>query len=268
MLAHAFGPVDAWPDQDLVGFSNDLDVDITMAAYSSGLFPMPLHESGFGGMCWWSPMNRGVIELSALRVHRSLRKMAKHYTTTVDTAFDRVILACADPHRPGGWIDDEITRVYTELFGRGIVHSVETWDPEGRLVGGLYGVSMGGLFAGESMFHDPEAGRDASKVALVRLAGILGASTGTGLTSEDMAPATPAGSLVGAQLSGPGGAGALLDVQWLTPHLATMGAVEIPRRRYLHLLGAALDRPGAVWPTADDSRRRGYGVLPEGIGHG
>lgn len=239
MLDHAFGLVEGWPDQDLVGFSTDFDVDITMAGYASGLFPMPLHESGFEGMCWWSPLKRGIIEPSALVVRRSLRKTARHYATTVDTAFERVIAACGDPRRPGGWIDEQITRVYTALFEAGRVHSVETWDHEGRLVGGLYGVAMGGLFAGESMFHDPEHGRDASKVALVRLMSVLVAGGGR----------TP-----------------LLDVQWLTPHLASLGATEISRRHYLELLDAALDAPEVPWPREADSRRRGYGDWPPSKG--
>ncbi|MFZ2624057.1 MAG: leucyl/phenylalanyl-tRNA--protein transferase [Propionibacterium sp.] len=235
MLDHAFGPVEGWPDQDLVGLSASLDVDITLAGYASGLFPMPLHESDFEGMCWWSPVKRGVIEPSALLVRRSLRKTAQHYETTVDTAFERVIDACADPRRPGGWIDEQITDVYTALFRAGRGHSVETWDHEGRLVGGLYGVSMGGLFAGESMFHDPEHGRDASKVALVRLMGLL----------VDGGRRNP-----------------LLDVQWVTSHLASLGATEISRTHYLDLLDAALEAPELDWPDGADSRRRGYGQWP------
>lgn len=235
MLDHAFGPVEGWPDQDLIGFSTSLDVDITVAGYASGLFPMPLHESDFEGMCWWSPLRRGIIEPRALIVRRSLRKTAKHYATTIDTAFDRVIAACADPRRPGGWIDEQITAVYTRLFEDGMAHSVETWDEDGHLVGGLYGVAMGGLFAGESMFHDPQRGRDASKVALVRLMG---------------------------QLVDDGEREPLLDVQWVTGHLASLGATEMSRERYLDRLAEALEAPDTHWPGDEDSRRRGYGEWP------
>jgi leucyl/phenylalanyl-tRNA--protein transferase len=148
--------------------------------------------------------------------------------TTVDAAFALVLAACGAPSRPDGWIDARIGAVYTRLFEAGFVHSVETWDTTGRLVGGLYGVSLGGLFAGESMFHDARFGRDASKVALMRLVSQLCArADGT----------------------------ALLDVQWVTPHLASLGAYEIGRDEYLARLSAALERPDTVWPLAAQSRR-------------
>lgn len=230
MLAHIFGPEESWPHQDLIGFSEEFDAGLVMAAYSSGVFPMPLNDSGFSGqMGWWSPVRRGVIELDRLRVSRSLRKMAKRYLTSVDVAFDQVIRHCADPSRPYGWIDEDIVKVYTQLHESGQVHSVETWDDEGRLVGGLYGVSLGGLFAGESMFHDPELGRDASKVAMLRLV-------------EELR-ARPDHT-------------ALLDVQWLTDHLASLGATRISRREYLRRLSVALDRPDTKWPVPRESLRR------------
>ncbi|CEG98524.1 leucyl/phenylalanyl-tRNA--protein transferase [Propionibacterium freudenreichii] len=173
MLAHVFGLEADWPGQDLVGFTDTIDTELTLAAYASGLFPMPLHESDFHGMGWWSPVRRAILPLGALRVSHSLRQALNHYRTSVDTAFEQVLAGCADPKRPDGWIDQDVVAVYTQLFERGVAHSVETWDDEGRLVGGLYGVGMRGLFAGESMFHDPEHGRDASKVALVRLVDTL-----------------------------------------------------------------------------------------------
>ena len=223
MLSHVFGPEASWPGQDLVGFTEDIDADLTMAAYASGLFPMPLHESDFHGMGWWSPVRRGIIPTRNLRVSHSLRQALRRYRTTVDTSFPEVLAGCADPRRPGSWIDHDVVDIYTELFERGLVHSVETWDDEGRLVGGLYGVSLHGLFAGESMFHDPALGRDASKVALVRLVDTLTAC------HDDAA---------------------LLDTQWLTPHLASLGGVEIPRHRYLELLDRALEAPETQWPSA------------------
>jgi leucyl/phenylalanyl-tRNA--protein transferase len=130
----------------------------------------------------------------------------------VDTAFDAVIRACGDPSRDSGWIDDEIVDAYTELHELGWAHSVETWQ-DGRLVGGLYGVSIGGLFAGESMFHRVT---DASKVALVGLVDLL---------RDEHADRR------------------LLDVQWSTPHLASLGVVEIRRSTYLDLLKDALEVP-------------------------
>lgn len=217
-----FGEPEQWPAQDLIGFSEEFDAALVSEAYRAGVFPMPLHDSGFGQMGWWSPIRRGILTLDGLRVTRSLRQSVRRYTTSVDQAFEQVLAACADPARPYGWIDSEIARVYTELHAAGRVHSVETWDAEGRLVGGLYGVSQGGLFAGESMFHDPVHGRDASKVALVALAEVL---------ADDYAE------------------GRVIDVQWLTPHLAGLGAIEIDRDEYLALLEEALGLPEPRWPT-------------------
>lgn len=220
MLAHVFGPWTQWPEQDLIAFSDEFNEELALAAYCSGIFPMPLHETGFDGqMGWWSPMERGVLPLRGLRVARSLRKMTARYTTTVDAAFPQVLAGCSDPDRPDGWIDDEIREVYLRLHAQGVVHSVETWDDQGRLVGGLYGVALGGLFAGESMFHHPELGRDASKVALLRLVAEL---------RRDGAPR-------------------LLDVQWRTDHLASLGVVEVGRVAYLSLLDGALELPPLDW---------------------
>jgi len=229
MLSMLFGSPDSWPDQDLVGRSPWFDAGLALEAYRCGVFPMPIDVLG-DDMGWWSPVRRGVIELSALRVSHSLAQSAKRYVTTVDAAFDLVLAGCADPARPDGWIDARVSAVYTRLFEAGFVHSVETWDADGRLVGGLYGVSLGGLFAGESMFHDPRLGRDASKVALLRLADVL--------------RARPSGH-------------ALLDVQWVTPHLASLGATEISRGAYLARLPDALEEPDTVWPLPAQSRRGG-----------
>ena len=214
--AGRFGPPSGWPDDDLVAVSHDIDLDLTLAAYGSGVFPMPLQP---GLMGWWSPVDRGVLPLEALRVPRSLRKMLPRYEIRVDTAFAEVLARCADPRRPHGWIDEDIGRVYRALHARGVVHSVEAWSGD-ELVGGLYGVSLGGLFAGESMFHDPERGRDASKAALVALVDLLRAD---------------------------GVQGRLLDVQWRTDHLASLGVVEVPRGDYLARLRGALMLPPPLW---------------------
>jgi len=222
--AGPFGPPQGWPDDDLVAMSHDIDVDLTLAAYASGVFPMPLQP---GLMGWWSPVERGVLPLDALRVPRSLRKMLPRYEIRVDTAFAAVLAACADPRRPHGWIDTDISRIYLELHARGVVHSVEAWAGD-ELVGGLYGVSLGGLFAGESMFHDPVRGRDASKAALVALVDLLRG----GDNSEAL---------------GDGGEGRLLDVQWRTDHLASLGVVEVERGDYLARLRRALTLPTPDW---------------------
>jgi leucyl/phenylalanyl-tRNA--protein transferase len=195
--------------------SEVFDAELVLTAYRHGVFPMPTG----GAMGWYSPVFRGILPLDGLRVTRSLRKSAKHYAVRVDTAFDAVLDACADPTRPHGWIDDDVRRIYTELHRAGIVHSVEAWTPDGQLAGGLYGVSLGGLFAGESMFHDPEIGRDASKVALIGLVERLAAD----------------------------GRPRLLDVQWQTPHLASLGAIEIERAEYLARLEQALPMPAPDW---------------------
>ncbi|MFP5283578.1 MAG: leucyl/phenylalanyl-tRNA--protein transferase, partial [Actinomycetes bacterium] len=146
--------------------------------------------------------------------------MLPRYEVRVDTAFDAVLAGCADPRRAGGWIDGQVAAVYRQLHLEGMVHSVEAWTRDGRLAGGLYGVSIGGLFAGESMFHRPDIGRDASKVALVALVERLRAG---------------------------GEADRLLDVQWATPHLTSLGVTEIPRVEYLRRLERALSRPSPPW---------------------
>jgi leucyl/phenylalanyl-tRNA--protein transferase len=172
-------------------------------------------------------LRRGILPLDGLRVPRSLRKMANRYEIRVDTAFDEVLARCGDPRRTGSWIDHGIVEVYTELHHAGVVHSVEAWTPAGQLAGGLYGVSLGGLFAGESMFHDPEVGRDASKVALIALVQILTAA---------------------------GPEHRLLDVQWQTPHLETLGVIEIGRTQYLSELKRALTVPAPSWTAPSGLR--------------
>ena len=168
-------------------------------------------------LAWWSPDPRGIIPLDGLRVTRSMRQSAKRFEIRIDTAFDQVVTRCADPHRSGGWITDDVEAAYTRLHELGWAHSVEAWTQDGRLAGGLYGVAIGGLFAGESMFHVQFGwGRDASKVALMALVDVL---------VDDGVPDR------------------LLDVQWLTPHLSRLGAMEISRDEYLRHLRSALMRP-------------------------
>jgi len=195
-------------DGDVVGVGADLEPGTVLAAYRAGIFPMPSDNM----LVWWSPDPRGILPLDGLRVSRSLRKSVRQFEIRVDTAFAEVVDACADPSRPHGWISADIRHAYLRLHHLGWAHSVEAWSVEtGELAGGLYGIATGGLFAGESMFHRE---RDASKAALVALVSML----------RD-------------------GGASLLDVQWLTPHLASLGAVEVSRDRYLELLAAALDRP-------------------------
>jgi leucyl/phenylalanyl-tRNA--protein transferase len=207
-------PEDA--EDDLVGIGADLAPGTLLAAYRAGIFPMP--ENGVRPpMHWFSPVQRGIVPLDGLLVSRSLRRATRDYEIRVDTAFDAVVEACGDPRREAGWITRDIAAAYSELHRLGWAHSVEAWR-DGELAGGLYGVGIGGLFAGESMFHRT---RDASKVALVGLVSLL---------------------------SSDGVAGRLLDVQWVTPHLASLGAVEVPRAAYLRLLSRALPLPEPAWP--------------------
>ena len=219
VMASPFGPPATWRQDDLIGVSREFDADLTLAAYAAGVFPMPAPARLMG---WYSPLHRGVLPLDGLKVSRSLRKMVNRYQVRIDTAFTAVLDGCADRRRPNGWIDRRVRRVYTELHERGLVHSVEAWTPDGELAGGLYGVSLGGLFAGESMFHRPDLGRDASKVALIGLVELLTAA---------------------------GADGRLVDVQWVTPHLASLGVVELPRTAYLARLEAALRVPAPDWPA-------------------
>lgn len=202
-------PARAEPGEDLIAVGADLEPGTLLAAYRRGLFPMPVDpHRRRSAIAWYSPDPRGIVPLDALRVTRSMRRSRRRFDIRMDTAFDVVVKRCGDPARPGRWINDQIVSAYTALFELGWAHSIETFVDD-RLVGGLYGVRIGGLFAGESMFHDET---DASKVALVALVEWL---TSTG--------------------------GCLLDVQWATEHLASLGAVSIPRLDYLAMLATVVD---------------------------
>lgn len=204
-----FPPPSAADAQGIVGIGADLEPGTMLAAYRSGLFPMRITLGG--PLAWWSPDPRGILPLDGLHVSRSLRRASRRFSITVDTAFRSVMEACADPIRPHGWIDATFLDAYCELHRLGWAHSVEVWSVDDQLVGGVYGIAIGGFFAGESMFH---RATDASKVALLALVERLVS-----------------------------GGGALFDVQWTTDHLASLGAVDVDRERYLELLADALARP-------------------------
>ncbi len=184
--------------------------ELLVSAYTSGWFPMAVDD---GEIRWYSPDPRGIIPLESFRVPTRLGRVIRAGTFQIELnrAFDAVIRACAETDRrdgdPGTWIDREIIDSYVELHRLGFAHSVEAWQ-DGRLVGGLYGVALGGAFFGESMFHSKT---DGSKVALAALVEHLRAR----------------GFL-------------LLDIQWVTPHLEQFGAVEIPRPTYLEMLEEAI----------------------------
>jgi leucyl/phenylalanyl-tRNA--protein transferase len=202
-------PRDAHPSGLLAG-GGDLAPGTILAAYRAGIFPWP---DASGALFWWSPDPRAILPLDGMHVARRLRRTQRRGTfrVTTDTAYAEVIAACAD--RPGGtWITPSIHAAYTHLHALGWGHSVEVWEGA-TLVGGVYGVAIGGFFAAESMFH---RARDASKIALAALV--------ERLRSHGFA---------------------LLDVQLRTPHLTSLGAVEIPRAEYLARLAAATSRPAA-----------------------
>jgi leucyl/phenylalanyl-tRNA--protein transferase len=201
-------PADA-DAEGVVGIGADLEPGTVLAGYRSGLFPMRVTLGG--PLAWWSPDPRGILPLDGLYVSRSLRRASRRFSVTIDGAFRSVMEACADPTRPHGWIDASFVDAYCELHRLGWAHSVEVWSAGGELVGGVYGIAIGGFFAGESMFHRVT---DASKVALMALVERLVA-----------------------------GGGALFDVQWTTDHLTSLGAVDIDRGRYLELLAEASGRP-------------------------
>jgi len=205
----AFPPASRWPDGDLIAVGGDLEPATLIAAYRAGIFPM-IVEAPESVLAWWSPDPHGILPLEHLRVTRSLRQSAKRYEVRVDTCFTDVIRHCADPSREKAWITKEFVAAYTELHRLGWAHSVEVFDREGNIAGGLYGVRVNGYFAGESMFHMQ---RDASKVALMALVQLM---RETGMT--------------------------LLDVQWQTEHLESLGAREVGRREYLALLRDALEK--------------------------
>jgi leucyl/phenylalanyl-tRNA---protein transferase len=187
-----------------------LTPEILLAAYAAGIFPMG-ESADDPELFWVDPRRRGILPLDAFHVPRRLRRIVRRggFEIRCDTAFEEVIRSCAEAteKRPNTWINDEIVRLYAGLFARGAAHSVEAWR-DGTLVGGLYGISIGAAFFGESMFSRAS---DASKVALVHLAARL-------------------------RLGGY----RLLDTQFLTPHLAQFGGIEITRAHYHRLLGEAL----------------------------
>ena len=196
------------PGEDLVAVGADLEPGTLLAAYRAGLFPMPIDpDRRRSKMAWFSPDPRGIIPVDGVHVSRSLKRSMRRFEVRMDTRFADVVRACGDPARPGRWISRAIADAYTELFELGWGHSVEVYADH-ELVGGLYGLRIERFFAGEAMFH---TATDASKTALVALADWLGAE---GIE--------------------------LFDVQWVTDHLASLGAVAVPRPEYLRRLHAAI----------------------------
>lgn len=200
-------------ENGLVALGGRLEPDLLLSAYRAGIFPW----SSDPVVTWWSPDPRAIFDLASYRPHRSVRQSIRNngWTFTVDRDFAEVMRACAEstPERQGTWITDDFIASYSELHRRGYAHSVEVWAGN-ELIGGLYGVAIGGFFGGESMFHRKT---DASKAAVAHLVERLNA-----------------------------GGFRLLDAQVPTPHLERLGAVSISRREYLQRLRVALEVPARL----------------------
>ncbi len=205
--------------------ASQLDPETLLKAYAIGVFPMADARDA-PDIYWVEPKKRGILPLDQFRLSRSLAKVLKseRFETTVDAAFGRVVTACAESvaDRPSTWINQQIGDAVQRLHEMGVAHSVETWR-DGVLVGGLYGIRLGRAFFGESMFSRET---DASKVALAHLVARMRA-----------------------------GGFSLLDCQFITPHLASLGAIEIERSQYERLLGDALttDRPAGDFQAYSSS---------------
>ena len=197
-----------WPK--LTKFGSTGDPEVLLTAYRTGLFPMPYEidgqESAIG---WWSPEPRAVFYPDEIHISNSMKSAMNKFKVTVDVDFEAVIRACGNPERESGWINEDVVSAFTSLHISGVAHSIEVWDLDGKLAGGLYGLELGGLFAGESMFHSTT---NASKVALIHLAGLLN-----------------------------DGLGRVIDTQWMTDHLKSMGAKPINRREYCQKLPKLLE---------------------------
>jgi len=206
-----FLPHSEWPpDEEVVAIGADLEPDTVLYAYAHGMFPMYVDKKS-RMLGWWSPFERGVFPLDGFHISRSMRNSAQHFVCTINVAFVRVMQECATARTDGNWINQEFINAYTVLHEMGHAHSVEVWNKKGELVGGLYGLRINGFFAGESMFHRET---DASKVALMHLVDLM--------------------NLDGMQL---------LDTQWNTDHLSSLGCTSVPRPEYLALLAKAIVPP-------------------------
>jgi len=213
-----------------------LTADILLQAYAAGIFPMA-EGADDPDLFWVDPTRRGILPLDAFHVPRRLQRVLRRgeFTVRCDSAFGAVLRGCAasSETRPSTWINDEIVRLYSALHVRGAAHSVECWLGD-ELAGGLYGVSLGAAFFGESMFSRVT---DASKVALVHLVARL-------------------------RLGGY----RLLDTQFVTPHLARFGAIEVTRARYHRLLAEALRHRAVFPPDLPGASGAGPGAGPGGAG--
>lgn len=203
-------PSIVWPK--LTEFGSNWEPETLLSAYRVGLFPMPYEIDGMeSAIGWWSPFSRAVFYPGQIYISTSLKSATKKFNVTVNQDFEAVIRACGNPERESGWINEDVVSAFITLHQMGVAHSIEVWDGTGALVGGLYGLELGGVFAGESMFHIT---KNASKVALAHLGDLLN-----------------------------DGRGRIIDTQWMTKHLESMGAKPIERGEYCRLLPDLLDIP-------------------------
>lgn len=194
---------------EIVAEGADVSPGSLLAGYRAGMFGMYEGDR----LLWWSPDPRGVLYPRDVHVSRSMHRVRNRLSASLDQDFDAVLTSCADPSRPGGWITRGYAASYRRLHELGWAHSVEIWDGP-TLAAGLFGVQLGSLFAAESMFHDPKYGANASRLAVLALCQVL-----------------------------EGSACALIDVQWPTQHLASLGVVQFPRVDYLRILPDLLAQP-------------------------
>jgi leucyl/phenylalanyl-tRNA--protein transferase len=224
-------PNPRWVPADApLAWDGDLEPETLLDAYRHGIFPWPVSDRT---ICWWSPDPRAVLPLDGIHVSRSLRRTLRsgRFLCTQDTVFAEVVACCADRRAEGTWITPAMVRAYIRLHQLGHAHSVEVWDAGGVLVGGIYGVAVGAAFSGESMFH---RATDASKVALIELVARLRA-----------------------------GGFQLFDAQLPTPHLASMGAVVVPRSVFLRRLHVAAAIPAVFkQPLGEVPRARDFEGRP------
>lgn len=209
---------------EVVAMGADLSPGSLLAGYRVGLFGMYDGER----LLWWSPDPRGVLHPGEVHVARSMRRVCNRLSASLDYDFAGVLAGCADPRRTGGWITGDYTASYLALHELGWAHSIEVWDGS-ALVAGLFGVQVGALFAAESMFHDPRYGADASRLAVIALCQALAGSSD-----------------------------ALVDVQWPTAHLTSLGVVAVPRSDYLRCLPALLARPPVLRAEPVSTSRQPY----------
>lgn len=237
-----------------------------VAGLSRGVFPMNIEDladflpASGSTLGWFSPNPRAVLTRGQMHVSRSLRRSMRTFTFSLDTAFLQVLAGCANPARPHGWMTTQYQTVYYELFQRQLAHSIEVWS-HGELAGGLLAVELGGLICAETMFHTVT---DASKAAVFLLASLTVDSQAQHLTSQTGQPHQnhdPQHTVASGIESSPGPSFRLIDAQWPTDHLHSLGFTEITRSRYLAYLPKALSEA----PLLRSQRGRGWRFEQEAL---